>query len=48
MRIIIQSIQEFMLVPHGFDSFSDALRAGSEVHTVWGVCLTTCPIGISW
>ncbi len=30
------SIQEFMLVPHGFDSFSDALRAGSEVHTVLG------------
>src|SRR5262249_3860830 len=24
-------LQEFMLVPHGFDHFSDALRAGSEV-----------------
>ena len=24
-------IQEFMLVPHGFESFSDALRAGSEI-----------------
>ena len=23
-------IQEFMVVPHGFDSFSDALRAGAE------------------
>ncbi|MDC1142457.1 phosphopyruvate hydratase [Planctomycetota bacterium] len=23
-------IQEFMLVPHGFDSFADALRAGTE------------------
>ena len=23
--------QEFMLVPHGFDSFQDALRAGSEI-----------------
>jgi len=24
-------IQEFMIVPHGFDSFSEALRAGTEV-----------------
>ncbi|MGE0353035.1 MAG: phosphopyruvate hydratase [Gemmatimonadales bacterium] len=24
-------VQEFMIVPHGFDSFSDALRAGAEV-----------------
>jgi enolase len=27
-------IQEFMLVPVGFDSFSDALRAGAEVYQV--------------
>ena len=28
-------VQEFMLVPHGFDCFRDALRAGSEVfHTL--------------
>jgi enolase len=28
-------VQEFMLVPHGVDTFSDALRAGSEVfHTL--------------
>jgi enolase len=28
-------IQEFMLVPHGFDNFSDALRCGAEVfHTL--------------
>ena len=25
-------IQEFMVVPHGFDSFSDALRAGVEIY----------------
>lgn len=25
-------IQEFMLVPHGFDSFKEAIRAGSEVY----------------
>ena len=30
-------IQEFMLVPHGFDSFSDALRAGVEIfHSLRG------------
>lgn len=29
------NIQEFMIVPHGFSRFSDALRAGSEVfHTL--------------
>ena len=27
-------VQEFMLVPHGFDSFSEALRAGVEVYHV--------------
>jgi enolase len=28
-------IQEFMLVPHGFDNFSDALRCGAEIfHTL--------------
>ena len=27
-------IQEFMLVPMGFDSFSEALRAGTEVYHV--------------
>lgn len=26
------SIQEFMLVPHGFDRFSDAMRAGCEIY----------------
>ena len=25
-------IQEFMVVPHGFDTFSDALRAGVEIY----------------
>ncbi|GIS92682.1 MAG: hypothetical protein CM1200mP21_09770 [Candidatus Poseidoniales archaeon] len=25
-------IQEFMVVPHGFDSFSQALRAGVEIY----------------
>ncbi len=25
-------IQEFMLVPHGFDSFKEAIRAGSEIY----------------
>lgn len=29
-------VQEFMLVPHGFACFADALRAGSEVHSVLG------------
>jgi len=30
-------IQEFMLVPHGFDSFSEALRAGVEIfHSLRG------------
>ncbi len=26
------SIQEFMIVPHGFESFADAFRAGAEVY----------------
>ena len=31
-------IQEFMIVPHGFDCFSEALRAGAEVfHTLKGL-----------
>lgn len=39
-------IQEFMIVPHGFDSFRESLRAGSEVfHTLKNIlhkkCLTT-------
>ena len=25
-------VQEFMVVPHGFDSFSDALQAGTEIY----------------
>ena len=25
-------VQEFMVVPHGFDSFSDALKAGTEIY----------------
>jgi enolase len=25
-------IQEFMLIPHGFDSFAEALRAGAEIY----------------
>lgn len=28
------TIQEFMLVPHGFSNFADALRAGAEVYQV--------------
>ena len=28
-------IQEFMVVPHGFDSFSEALRAGAETFHNW-------------
>ena len=31
-------IQEFMIVPHGFDSFREALRAGAETfHTLKGI-----------
>ena len=29
-------IQEFMIMPEGFDSFSEALRAGSEIYHVLG------------
>ncbi len=29
-------IQEFMVVPHGFDTFSEAIRSGSEIHHVLG------------
>lgn len=32
-------IQEFMIVPHGFDSFSEALRAGSEIYHALGKLL---------
>ena len=33
-------IQEFMVVPHGFDSFTDALRAGAETFHVLKKLLT--------
>jgi len=29
-------IQEFMIVPHGFENFSEALRAGSEIYHALG------------
>ena len=32
-------IQEFMIVPHGFPSFSEALRAGSEIYHALGKLL---------
>ena len=32
-------IQEFMIVPHGFDCFSEALRAGSEIYHSLGKLL---------
>ncbi len=32
-------IQEFMIMPEGFDSFSEALRAGSEIYHVLGKLL---------
>ena len=32
-------IQEFMIVPHGFPSFSEALRAGSEIYHTLGSIL---------
>lgn len=33
-------IQEFMIVPEGFDSFSEALRAGSEIYHALGKLLS--------
>ncbi len=38
-------IQEFMIVPHGFESFSEALRAGSEIYHALGKLL--CNRGLS-
>ena len=32
-------IQEFMIVPHGFENFSEALRAGSEIYHALGKIL---------
>ena len=32
-------IQEFMIVPHGFESFSEAIRAGSEIYHALGKLL---------
>ncbi len=32
-------IQEFMIVPHGFEGFSEALRAGSEIYHALGKLL---------
>ena len=29
-------VQEFMVVPHGFDSYPDALRAGTEIYHCYG------------
>ena len=32
-------IQEFMIVPHGFTNFKDALRAGVEIYHILKTCL---------
>lgn len=35
------AIQEFMIIPHGFKSFSEALRAGAETYHILGRLLET-------